>query len=284
MTYDSTNGVYDVEFVGALGTTVQQTMTITDLGPSQLDGVTQTYASEQASGLGVYANAALVGTPAGPAPYNGSKGNWRFDNIIFHGAITVNSNNEYVREDNSSNLDIWNSTTNTGAPAVSYPATYIGGLTFNGPAGGDSLSLDLSNGDPLAGQTLSFKGGAGTNTIKIIGSTGADSVSVGASSISDTTPSGSDTVSYTGINAIVFNGNGGADTLTQTAQPGGGGVSDIAKPQQPGHPGRQWRNVQHSRQRLRSAAALRLTLERCPSVLAPPSPWPCRTSPRMQRC
>ncbi|MGA2501551.1 MAG: hypothetical protein ABSH20_27745, partial [Tepidisphaeraceae bacterium] len=31
---------------------------------------------------GQYANAALVGNPPGPAPYNGSKGNWRFDNIL----------------------------------------------------------------------------------------------------------------------------------------------------------------------------------------------------------
>jgi hypothetical protein len=35
--------------------------------------------------VGQYANAALVGSPAAPAPYNGSKGNWRFDNIVFHG-------------------------------------------------------------------------------------------------------------------------------------------------------------------------------------------------------
>ncbi len=40
----------------------------------------------QNNGLGgVYSNAALVGNPAGPSAYNGSKGNWRFANIIFHG-------------------------------------------------------------------------------------------------------------------------------------------------------------------------------------------------------
>ena len=38
---------------------------------------------------GQYANAALVGNPPGPAPYNGSKGNWRFDNIQVHGVSTV---------------------------------------------------------------------------------------------------------------------------------------------------------------------------------------------------
>ncbi|MFI5380338.1 MAG: beta strand repeat-containing protein, partial [Tepidisphaerales bacterium] len=40
-----------------------------------------------ASTHGQYANAALVGNPPGPAAYNGSKGNWRFDNIVFHGDL-----------------------------------------------------------------------------------------------------------------------------------------------------------------------------------------------------
>ncbi len=35
-----------------------------------------------------YANAALTGNPPAPAPYNGSKGNWRFDNIVVHGDPT----------------------------------------------------------------------------------------------------------------------------------------------------------------------------------------------------
>lgn len=35
--------------------------------------------------VGQYANAALTGSPPTASPYNGSKGNWRFDNIVFHG-------------------------------------------------------------------------------------------------------------------------------------------------------------------------------------------------------
>jgi hypothetical protein len=182
--------------------------------------------------LGVYANAALVGSPAGPAPYNGSKGNWRFDNIVFHGTPTLTSNVEYLRLDNDGQtLDIWNSASDAGTPNQQMPASEIGGLDFAGPAGADEVILDLSNGNPLPDGPLNFTGGSGQNTIDIIGTTGNDTATVNGSTITvNSTADGTDTVSYTGANTIVFNGDGGSDTLTQTAQPGNGATLSFVNP------------------------------------------------------
>jgi hypothetical protein len=77
VTYNSTSGGYVVQFMGTLGTAVQPVMTINTT--SGADSVTQ---------KNQYANAQLNtnGNPFSVVPYNGSKGNWRLDNIFFHGS------------------------------------------------------------------------------------------------------------------------------------------------------------------------------------------------------
>jgi hypothetical protein len=131
---------------------------------------------------------------------------------------------EYVRLDaNGVHADIWNNATASGPPVQTILLSDISSLTYTGPAGGDALIVDYSNGNPLPASGLTFTGGAGTNTLEVIGTTGNDSATVNGSTLSVTTPYGTSSIAYTGASTIVFDGNAlGVNTLTQAAQPGGG--------------------------------------------------------------
>ncbi len=66
---------------------------------------------------------------------------------------------------------------------------------------------------------LAFTGGSGQNILKIIGTTGSDTVSVNASTV---TVNGVP-ITYAAVGTIIIDGDAaGSDVLTQTAQPGGG--------------------------------------------------------------
>ena len=73
VTVTSTSGsIFKITFGGTLNVVAQPAIVPTD----SADTVATNYQ---------YANALLVGSPPEPAPYNGSKGNWRFANIQVHG-------------------------------------------------------------------------------------------------------------------------------------------------------------------------------------------------------
>jgi len=126
---------YTVTFGGTLNAAVQPAISISDPGDAD------TYTPQ-------YANAAL--TSAGPAPYNGSKGNWRFDRIVFHGeAITTTT-----LTDNGPNPA-------TTAQAINFTATVTGGA----PAG-ETVSLeDASNGNMVVATAMLNAGGVATITV-----------------------------------------------------------------------------------------------------------------------
>jgi hypothetical protein len=131
---------------------------------------------------------------------------------------------EYIRLDaDGQHVDIWNNATASGTPAQSILLSTISSVSYAGPAGGDQVIVDFSNGDPLPPSGLSFAGGSATNTLEVIGTTGNDAATVNGSTISIAAPFGASSITYAGANTIIFNGdNSGADTLTQTAAPGGG--------------------------------------------------------------
>ncbi len=66
-------------------------------------------------------------------------------------------------------VDVWNNSTAAGAPAQSLLASDISSVTYTGPAGGDVFVLDFSNGDPIPAGGVALTGGAGPNTLQIIG-------------------------------------------------------------------------------------------------------------------
>ena len=87
---------------------------------------------------GQYANAALVGNPPGPAPYNGSKGNWRFDNIEFHGVS------------NSPTLPAWLSTDSQATwDSTSHMLFVSGNATIIANPGSDKPVVNVGTGGNL---------------------------------------------------------------------------------------------------------------------------------------
>jgi parallel beta-helix repeat protein len=147
-------------------------------------------------------------------------------------APVLTGNVEYIRLDpDGIHTDIWNNATAAGSPAQSILLSAISSLTYAGPSGGDELIVDFSAGNPLPASGLSFTGGAGVNTLEIIGTTGNDAATVNGSTVTLSTPYGGATITYSGANTIIFDGdNSGADTLTQTAQPGGGANLVFSRP------------------------------------------------------
>ena len=111
-------------------------------------------------------------------------------------------------------VDVWAAATNAGSPLMSVPIAEVYGVTFAGPTHG--LTLDFTNGSPLAAATpVALNGGS----LRLVGSTGADTLTVTATTATFANGAGSTPVAYANASAITFVGNGGGDTLTQSAQP-----------------------------------------------------------------
>jgi hypothetical protein len=103
------------------------------------------------------------------------------------------------------------------ATSYSVPYASLGAITIAGGAGDDSIDIDFSGGAtpvPAGGITVNNTGGI--DALTITGTTGADSASINSTTI---TFDGS-VITYLNCETIQINGNGGADSLTQTAQPG----------------------------------------------------------------
>ena len=140
---------------------------------------------------------------------------------ITAGPLVISTAAAYLKLDaDGVHLDVWNNSTASGAPTQTL-LSQISSLSVNGPAGTDSVVVDFSAGNPLPGSGLNVSS-AGTESLSIKGTAGNDVVSVGANSITLQAGFGSASVNYANTGSISFNGTTGADTLTQTAQPGGG--------------------------------------------------------------
>jgi Immunoglobulin I-set domain len=176
VSYNSTNATYVVQFEGGLGTSIQPAMTINTT--SGADTIAQ---KDQ------YANAQLNqnGDPFNPAPYNGAKGNWRLDNIVFHGTAVPpflwTGAADGVNWNNAGNWfgdAVPTSTSNVIIPAgsvVDLPAgvSSAASLTLEGNAtldvGSGTLMIDYGTGtDPIASIASSlasgYNGGTWTGT------------------------------------------------------------------------------------------------------------------------
>jgi hypothetical protein len=117
-------------------------------------------------------------------------------------------------------VDVWNKSTGSGMPSQQLTISQISTMSYTGTAGSDdSLTIDFSAGNPLVPGGLLFDGGSGSgnNSLKIIGDSGADSLGVNASAVTF----GSTPITYANATTITIDAGAGADTLTQTAQPGG---------------------------------------------------------------
>jgi PKD repeat protein len=110
------------------------------------------------------------------------------------------------------NLMVYN---NAASYAVPYAS--LGTITIAGGAGVDSVNLDFSGGaSPVPAAGITVDGTGGNDTLTITGTTAADTSTITANTIAFDASQ----ISYSNIASIAMNGNGGADSLTQTAQPG----------------------------------------------------------------
>ena len=149
--YNANTGLYDVVLVGTLGTTVQPGITLNNVsgGPNTTDSISVR--------KNQYANAQLNqdGNPFTPVAYNGSKGNWEFGNITFHGDPT------WLTPTSAAS---WNEATQT--LTVSGPTTIISDpntslIANNNPALSNPQTFVASNDEPI----ITATGAASTLTI-----------------------------------------------------------------------------------------------------------------------
>ncbi|HZZ42833.1 MAG TPA: SdrD B-like domain-containing protein [Tepidisphaeraceae bacterium] len=109
-----------------------------------------------------------------------------------------------------SQLQLFASTTAIGTPAYTLPKALTPSLNLVGTAANDSLTIDLSNGNPLAGTSISYDGAAGSDTISVLGSSAANTAVFSNTAISLDGSS----LSTSNVESESFNGNGGYDTLS----------------------------------------------------------------------
>ena len=109
---------------------------------------------------------------------------------------------------------------NPTAPAYTLPYASLGSLAVDTGTGTDAVDVDFSgDGSPVPAGGLSVAGGGGAaDSLVFTGTVLSDAATVTATAV--TFDGG--VVAYSGVAAIVDDGDGGTDTLTQAAQPGGG--------------------------------------------------------------
>lgn len=108
-------------------------------------------------------------------------------------------------------IQIFTTPDTSGSPAYSIPKSLITTLTLTGTSVNDSLTLDLTNGNPLFHVAASYDAGTGSaDTLLLRGSPSANSATFSNTSI---TADGS-TLSVANLESYAFDGSGGDDTVS----------------------------------------------------------------------
>jgi len=104
---------------------------------------------------------------------------------------------------------------NAAGPGVTWriPRGAVHDFTFAAQAGDDVLTLDFSNGNPMPISGMSYNGSAGTDTLNIIGSSGADNANLNNGYASF--DAGGD-IHFDSGDAVLYDGKGGWDNVMIT--------------------------------------------------------------------
>lgn len=131
---------------------------------------------------------------------------------------TANADNFYVKKDaDGLNADVWinSATPGTGAPTTQFLLTQLSTVEIDGLGGNDKLTVDYTNGNPIPLTGLKFAGGAGTDTLKAIGTGATDAFSVGSGGLSH---AGGGTLSQSDVeNLAISGGNFAVDVQAVTS-------------------------------------------------------------------
>jgi uncharacterized repeat protein (TIGR03803 family) len=87
----------------------------------------------------------------------------------------LSASSHIMLDPSGQNMDVWNSIATNGTPDQCVACSNICGVNYTGPDGGDTFVLDYSNGDPLPAGGIALTGGAGQNTLEILGDPGSPS-------------------------------------------------------------------------------------------------------------
>lgn len=100
---------------------------------------------------------------------------------------TANADTFYIKKNaDGINDDVWinSATPGVGVPTTQVPLIQLAGLEIDGLNGNDKLTVDYTAGSPIPSTGLKFVGGAGTDTLKVIGASAADAFGMGAGGVS----------------------------------------------------------------------------------------------------
>lgn len=150
----------------------------------------------------------------------------------------------YVRADSTATrVHIWVNTPITGTPTYDFPITQRSAFAIFGLAGNDTLTIDLTNGNPFPSNQIYFDGGEDTDLVTVIGSAGNDAFNsvdqviwrfntrtlraINFEGITMNSGSGNDsfTMATTTVIPVVFNGGDGTDSVTFNSTNSGEAVS-----------------------------------------------------------
>ena len=124
----------------------------------------------------------------------------------------------YVQLDSSHTIvQIFTSSTPDGTPAYALPYATLESLSFDALGGADQLIVDLRNGSPIPAGSISFDGGAGSDSLSVIGTSGDDAVTFAASSVAVGGAVGP--INHTNLEQASYDGVGGWDSVTIDAGP-----------------------------------------------------------------
>jgi hypothetical protein len=126
-------------------------------------------------------------------------------------ALSLTAAVMYLKLDSDGqHVDIWNNAADSGAYSQQLLASQIGAMTITATAGSTGpFIFDLSNGNFLPANTMSFVGSGG-DALQLIGTGGNDTLVFATTSLSI----GGASLNFSGNSSSTFNPNGGTDALS----------------------------------------------------------------------
>ncbi len=136
-------------------------------------------------------------------------------------SVASGTNQFYVRRNvDGVHADVWTNavTPGQGPPTTQSLISDTSAFSIAGGSGDDRLTLDFSNGNPFPIGGISFTGGAGLNSLIVVGTAGNDAVTANSTGLSITSAFGSVPVTTTSVQSIKFPGglSQGSDTVNIT--------------------------------------------------------------------
>ena len=137
---------------------------------------------------------------------------------VFAVPVASGNNSVYAKRDaDQIHADFWlNSTTpGQGAPTQQTLISASQDFAMAGGLGNDTLTVDFSNGNPLPAGGLDFNGGAGVNTLAVVGTSGNDTLTAGPAGITFANSTfGSIPITAANVQTLQFHGgSGGSDSI-----------------------------------------------------------------------